>query len=449
MNNALYTNWRGQPVTHSSYSSRQTFKKCPREFELTRVQGWSDKERRAAPLFGKCVEAGVQWFEDNDRFAGSGVEKFAYLWGEVKNLPEFAELKFTDSEGDWQSLLRAGKEMMRIYEARVSYLPISTHPKALWQQELRKQIFPGSELDALENKAILDLLSFPRWNHPMLPPITEDEILPANAVDKVRPLIIDIKTSGGDLETDLIGLDPQLTEYAWQARIPDISFLWFVKRSHEIKTGSRVTLMDNCPCVCAACGTLESDDQREYDKDCSCGGAFQKPLWRAGYELIVLDYSYRRVEIEPATEKKKAKYEEVKDGFIYIAELPTFMEYKNTLHGLRGKIRDEAERTFREGNALIARVRESSVSKQRVQFAAARLTKQDMDEIGRDVAQTTVEMVRANREGYYPKLAGIRFPNEKCNYCAMRWICLNKPTERDQNLSRKGEEWLDGETEEE
>jgi hypothetical protein len=79
-----------------------------------------------------------------------------------------------------------------------------------------------------------------------------------------------------------------------------------------------------------------------------------------------------------------------------------------------------------------------------LQFAAARLTEKDMDECGRSVAQTTVEMVRAHEQQFYEKQGGIRFPNEKCNYCSMRWICLNNPDERDKSLTKRGEEWLDG-----
>jgi hypothetical protein len=67
-----------------------------------------------------------------------------------------------------------------------------------------------------------------------------------------------------------------------------------------------------------------------------------------------------------------------------------------------------------------------------------------MDDVGRSVAQATVEMVRAHEQDFYEMQPGIRFPNEKCNFCAMRWLCLNRPEERDKNLTRRGEEWLNG-----
>jgi len=37
----------------------------------------------------------------------------------------------------------------------------------------------------------------------------------------------------------------------------------------------------------------------------------------------------------------------------------------------------------------------------------------------------------------------VRFPNERCGFCSMRWICLNRPEERDKLLTKRGEEWLD------
>ena len=66
-----------------------------------------------------------------------------------------------------------------------------------------------------------------------------------------------------------------------------------------------------------------------------------------------------------------------------------------------------------------------------------------MDEVGRSVAQTTVEMVRAHESDFYEKQPGVRFPNEKCGFCSMKWICLHRSEERDKNLTRRGEEWLD------
>lgn len=392
----LYKNVNGKDVTHASYSARSTFRHCPREFQLTRIDGWSDKSQRAAPLFGKCIEAGLQAYEESGRTSQKGVEVFIRLWEQVKQIPEFDKLVFTASEINWDVLMKTGTQMMRLYEIRVPSLPISTHPKALFQQELRKKIFPGTNLDKLENKAIIDILSFPRWDHSALPKIEQEP----NA-KITRELIIDVKTAGKDLATDLVMLDPQLAEYAWQLRVPDVAFLWFVKKSHELERRDKITLLDDAG------------------------------VWHAGWEGTVLEVG---------------KPDATGDFSLYVgpaSSMKYYEEYKDLRSKARAAKMDEVlGAALASGEACF--VPRGSVTKQRLQFAAARLTEQDMDDTGRSVAQTTVEMVRAHEQGFYEKQPGIRFPNEKCNFCSMRWICLNRPEERDTNLTRRGEEWLDG-----
>lgn len=416
----LYKNSSGKDVTHSSYSSRQTFKHCPREFQLTRVQGWWGKDANAAMWFGRCIESGFQAYEESGRRAGEGIKSFVRLWHDVKLLPEFEKLKYTACEGSWEQLLKSGREMMRLFEIKAPSLPLEG---ALFQQKLRKTIFPGTNLAALENVAVLDILSFTKWDHARLPKISPKE----NAGDcsdcavrwscaleadgpkyepcpehRVRQLIIDCKTSGKEFPVDLVALDPQLAEYAWQTRIPDVAFLWFVKKGHGQEKGSKITLLEDA-------------------------GAF----W-AGWEGFVVDVG-----------------DSDSDGrhWTHIGTWDTLQRYEEALKGLRGKIRETTKQNFIDtgrADGSITSVSDEQVTKQRLQFAAARLTEQDMDEVGRSVAQTTVEMVRAHEADFYEKQPGVRFPNEKCNFCSMRWICLNRPDERDKNLTRKGEEWLDG-----
>lgn len=407
----FYNNPAGKPVTHSSYSSRQTFKHCPREFQLTRINGYQDRTKRAATFFGTCIEKGVQAFEESGRQHAAGVAVFETLWKEVKTIPEFNELIYSDVEGDWQNLMVIGREMQRLYEIRANYLPISTNPKTLFQQKLRKQIFPGSELSKLENVSLLDMLTFPHPDHPALVPLPHAEGCPYNRETKIkctcdafgdyRSLIVDIKTSAKDLAVQLVKLDPQLAEYAWQARIPDVAFLWFVKSSRGFKRSSRVALLE---------------DSHQY---------------KAGFELYVIEIDDEKDGITP----------------VWLGKRDELEKFEKETKGLRGKALEAAKsnaiHTLMLAENPIIRVMDYQFTKQRIQFGAARLTQQDMDDAGRDAAQVSVEMIRAREEDYYPKLAGIRFPNEKCNFCSMRWICLDLPAERDKNLLRKGEEWLE------
>ena len=304
------------------------------------------------------MESAIKEFEANGRIPDTITGIFTRLWEQVKLTEDFDKLVYTETETSWESLLRCGVEMCLLYEIRVPGLPISTNPPAVWSQNLRKKIFPGTELDKLENKAVYDILSFPAWNHPMLPKIEQpDGHLPT------RTLVIDMKTSGEDLNTELVGLDPQLAEYAWQGRVPDVAFLWFVKKGHDVRKGSRVTLLQKL-----------TDDARP------------------GFELCVL-----WVESEKeATAKKPATPEK-----IYLGTHETLAEYEKAAKGITGKALEEFKAAFSTKPAVYLCPREY-FTKQRLQFGAARLTEQQIDETGRSVAQTTVEMVRAHREGFYP-----------------------------------------------
>ena len=396
----LYRNSQGKDVTHTSYSSRSTFRKCPRQFQLERIHGWSDKSQRGAPLFGKCIEAGLQAYEESGRVHESGIKVFRRLWEEVKLTPGFEHLIYTATETSWEQLMKSGEQLMLLYELKAPHLPIM---KPLFQQRIRKTIFPGTNLCMLENVAVLDILSFPPWDHKMLPKIDapDDHALPAIA-PAVRELIIDVKTAGKDFPTALVSLDPQLAEYAWQTRIPDVAFLWLVKCSHGFKRGSRVSLLRPV-------------------------GA----LW-GGWEGFVLDI---------------ADDDAGAPQVLAIGSYDALQKFEAVVKGVRGKALTAAKQNLIDtghGDGSIITVSASDVTKQRIQFAAARLTEEDMDEVGRSVAQTTVEMVRAYEQDFYEKQPGVRFPSEKCGFCSMRFHCLHDAEGRDKNLTRRGEEWLDG-----
>jgi hypothetical protein len=377
---------------------------------------------RAAMIFGRCIESGLTAYEESGRKTDTGVKMFQRMWEEVKLMPEFPDLIYTATETSWEQLFKSGSQMMKLYEFRAPHLPIY---KPVFQQKLRKTIFPGTNLAALENVAVLDILSFPPWDHKMLPKIAVD----MNCIDcasrwscsleadgppfqpctehSQRELIIDVKTSGKDFPVALVALDPQLAEYSWQTRIPDVAFLWFVKSSHGFKKGSRVSLLKEV-------------------------GEF----W-AGFECVVI--AELKDEDSDATSAASA--------VLRVGRQAALDEYDAAIKDLRGNALKAAKKSaldkgIASGDILL--ISEQDVTKQRIQFAAARLTEQDMDEVGKSVAQTTVEMVRAHEQDFYEKQAGVRFPNEKCGFCSMRFHCLHDSEGRDKNLTRKGEEWLDG-----
>lgn len=406
MSAILYRNFEGREVTHGSYSARETFHFCPRKFELSRIAGWREKEKRASTEFGHAIEDALCYHEGAGREPGTAVRQFAVLWNRMREQAGFKDWTYTDAEVSWDGLLRAGKELAMLYELRAPSLPISTVPRAQWQTKVTKRLFPRlrdggdnhqPDFSLLDNTAVLDIISWPAWDHPLLPKIEQEHGKWEGGTTNVitRQLIIDCKTSGKDLTEDLVGLDPQLIEYAWQMRIPDMAFLWLVKKSHKLERRNRVTLLK------------------------AVGGH------SAGTELYIL-----------ANRKEQ--------GLVFLGDKDALRIYGEATKGMNANSNayEAAEDAFFQA-AFVVSCPPATITKQRLQFAAARISTQDMDEAGREIGRTTLEMVRAHEEGFYPRTGGIRWPNDKCCNCAMRGICADKPELRDRLLTRTGEEWME------
>jgi hypothetical protein len=92
-------------------------------------------------------------------------------------------------------------------------------------------------------------------------------------------------------------------------------------------------------------------------------------------------------------------------------------------------------------------VAELAITKQRVQFKMAAITKDSADDIGRKIKHDVVNIARANETENWFMNSGVRFPDERCPNCSMRGICSNQPELRDQLVTRKQLEELDFGTE--
>lgn len=388
--NVLYILPDGSPKNTSSYSARQAFRKCKRYFQLTRVLGYRRKEEGVATDLGKIVEAAISF---HLRFGHGGVENFVAFWTAFRESKNFEKRTYTDVEESWENCLRIGREWLTIFELRAAKYPFH---KAMFQLPLRKTIFPNTSYSELKNVAYIDIFSQPDPSHPLLVNIPPEER------GETRPLITDVKTASKELPKELIALDPQLIEYAWQeGNALDVGFLWLVKKSHGMKSGSRITLLiDAAP-------------------------------FRAGDELIVLD-----------------KEEEG----VWIGTNPMLDAYDRACRdasgaSLRGNALKVAAAAWLMGSPAV-NVPLAAVSKQLVQFATARLTRENVQEMGRTIGQATVEMVVAHEQDFYPMEPGLRFPEEKCTKCDMRYICAGDTEGRDKFLSQVGFEWLDSTIEE-
>ena len=131
--------------------------------------------------------------------------------------------------------------MLRLYEIRQPNLPLTAN--SVFQREYSKEVFPGDpNYGEIEDAGKIDLISYPPPDHPLLPKL---DWKPEYGL--VRPVIVDIKTSGVDY-TDVKGEaahDAQLRRYAWLSGIYTVGFLWFKKSGHRMVKGSSVTLLDD------------------------------------------------------------------------------------------------------------------------------------------------------------------------------------------------------------
>ena len=355
----LYINSKGYLVTRHSYSGGDTFNYCARKYYLERVQGWSEKQQRAASQFGIALEHAVTFWHQHGMDTAAAVAEFVRLWAEHKD----KEYIYGKPEKDWASLNLTGQELVQLYAVRYPTFPyIVNDPKHSFQVETTFEVFPGTKLAGIDFTSYIDLV--------------------AQIKDSDKPLIVDMKTSGKDLPEFMV-LDPQLRSYAWVKSWSNVAFLWFRKMGRSVSKGDTVTFLD-------AFGTFQPGTDAEVLSTDDFG------VWVTDKSSIV----------------------------------DTFDKFKGVSKAV------EAERIkFLEEKAT--HVSERILTKQRVQFKMATITQESADDIGRSIKQDIVNIAAATEREFFPMQSGVRFPNEKCTFCAMRGICADRPELRDELLIRK------------
>lgn len=197
-------------------------------------------------------------------------------------------------------------------------------------------------------------------------------------------ILIDIKTTGSafDGQPGLIALDPQLREYAWLTGIRNVAFMFFVKmKPGSFKRGDTVTL-------------LESEDDR----------------FPAGNEVVVLEADWQGDET-----------------YMTVLTPKDYAGFKKGAEGVRGKKLDELiAQAAQDGYTP----KQSSVTKQRLQYITAHVDEAELKEIGEVIGQQMADIVRANQIGTWPKTPGVRFPDDHCKMCDFLEICLKQPEPR-------------------
>jgi hypothetical protein len=371
----LYINSRGQYVTRHSYSGGDAFNFCAQRYYLERVQGWSEKQQRAASQFGIALEHAVTFWHQHRQDTTAAVAEFQRLWLEHKDKVYI----YSKPEKDWASLGKTGAELVRLYAIRYPTLPyLVLNPKDAFQVQTNFEVFPGTKLAGIEFTSYIDLMANIKKTQPQQP-----NSLFTIAPEAGEELIIDIKTSGKDIP-ELVVLDPQLRSYAWVKSLRLVAFLWFRKMGREISKGDKVTLLENY------------------------GGL------SAGTDAVVMG----------------------SDEFgVYVTTVPKIEEEMNTLFAGKSKAVETAKKAYIVTNSQ--HIVEAALTKQRVQFKMATITPESADDIGRSIKKDVINIAAANEKEFWPMQSGVRFPNEKCPMCAMRGICSGNPDLRDALVTRK------------
>jgi hypothetical protein len=360
--NYLYIRPNGTPHHKHSFSAGIDFDMCPLKYKLRRIDGWREKDTKAALKFGRALESAIQFYHETG--GKGGVEEFTRLWAEQK---EQTDITYTKVEKDWESLNRAGREMMVLYAIRQPSLPIPL--TAAFQREMEKEVFPGHpDLGGITHAGKLDIVARIDPHHPLLPEI---EWNPEWGL--TRTIIVDIKTSGltFDDRPGMCAFDAQLRNYSWLTGIRDVCFLWFKKSGHRLQKGSTVSFLTDTT-------QFKGGDE----------GIVAQVL---GEQAYVVKNDAALDEMEKAQGRKVGA-----DG-----RPGALMTTKDS---------DVRKAAWLSANADLVDL--DILSRQRVQFNAGVVKKESADAAGFVVGRQITGIVNAWKANNWPNTFGVRYPND-------------------------------------
>jgi hypothetical protein len=182
------------PMTYS-FTQIANYLRCPRSYRHRYLDGWREKETRAAMIFGRCFEKAIESvFNGND----CGATLFQE-WSAFRDAP----LVYKKGE-TWDRMLHQG---MRLLER--------------FAQDNRIQV-----PDPQQNLQVKVLRDLPNANQFV------GFIDAIGELDGVHCLM-DWKTTSSryaEAPQGLLGLDPQLICYSWLTRISEVGLVVFVRK---------------------------------------------------------------------------------------------------------------------------------------------------------------------------------------------------------------------------
>ncbi len=184
-----------------SYTQISQYLRCPRSYRHRYLDGWREKESRAALLFGRCFEKALAaYFLRQDCSAVLFKE-----WGAYRE----AQLEYTNND-DWERMARQGVQLLErlAQEDRIRV----RQPQRNLQIKLLRRLPNGNDF-----VAYMDARGY---------------------LDGTRCLI-EWKTTSSRYPEEpegLLALDPQLVCYSWVSGISEVALVVFVrKRMPEIQ----------------------------------------------------------------------------------------------------------------------------------------------------------------------------------------------------------------------
>jgi hypothetical protein len=178
-----------------SYTQIAQYLRCPRSYRHRYLDGWREKETRAAMIFGRCFEKALESY-----FCGEDCAAALYReWGAFRDTP------FEYKKGEsWDRLVHQGVHLLELF-ARANRVHIP-QPQQNLQIKLVHEL-PNDNQFVSYIDAIGEL-------------------------DGQRCLM-DWKTTASrypEEPSGLLSLDPQLISYSWMTGISEVAFVVFVRK---------------------------------------------------------------------------------------------------------------------------------------------------------------------------------------------------------------------------
>lgn len=178
-----------------SFTQISQYLRCPRSYRYRYLDGWQEKETRAAMAFGRCFERALGAY-----FCGEDCSVALF-----KEWEEFRDFPFKYKKGEsWDRLVHQGVHLLErfVQDDRIRI----TDPKKNLQVKVARTLRGGSEfVGYIDATGELD----------------------------GKHCLLDWKTTSSRYPEDpkgLLSLDPQLICYSWLTGISDVALVVFVRK---------------------------------------------------------------------------------------------------------------------------------------------------------------------------------------------------------------------------